>query len=129
MSLSKYIHKKHRLFPTKQDQIYLEGLQQYLSQLKIHQRANVIELIHRWIPTQEFLKKRHFSTCSICPRYNLTPEDASHILHCPDRQASEFRTSELYNMLTKLTHKNTSIHISSCQAPPRTTHDPTGISK
>ena len=45
-SLTTYIHKKHGLCLTKQEQLHLDGLHQYLSQLKIHHRANMVKLIH-----------------------------------------------------------------------------------
>jgi hypothetical protein len=110
-SLARYIHRKHLICPSTLDQLDTNSLHQVLSTQRVYQRANMIKIIHRWIPTQEFLYHQRRVTDTLCPRCHQNPEDAKHILICSDTQASSFRQKALYETLTSLLQHNTSIHI------------------
>jgi hypothetical protein len=113
-NLVTYISKKHKLTEEKLHQIDSSGLGTYLKSLRPHNRASTIKLIHRWIPTNEFLFKQHRCTSPLCPRCLQHNETAQHILTCPDKLARKQRQQHLYTLLEKLEEGNTSPHILSC---------------
>lgn len=83
----------------------------YLKHQRIHQRATIVKVIHRWIPTQSFLRTQNRAETSLCPLCQKHNETAVHILECPDELAHTYRQNALYSLLKKLLQINTSIHI------------------
>ncbi len=53
-----YIEQKHGITSTKFEEIQTTQLGRYLKRLKPHERASTVKLIHRWIPTNDFLHKQ-----------------------------------------------------------------------
>jgi hypothetical protein len=109
-----YIAKKHNMTEDKLHQVDTNGLKGYLRSLRPHNRASIIKLIHRWIPTNEFLHKQHRSDTPSCPRCKNHNETAHHILTCPFPEAQTQRTQALYTCLTDLARANTSKYILDC---------------
>ncbi len=53
--LQHFIKKKHGLTPEKLQDTDTHALSLYLKRLKPRARANIVKLMHRWIPTNAFL--------------------------------------------------------------------------
>ncbi len=55
--MQRYINKKYKITEVQLEECQQDALQKYLSRQKIQARANTIKLLHRWLPTNEFLHK------------------------------------------------------------------------
>jgi hypothetical protein len=110
-ALIHYIKRKHNIQPEMLEQIDLNSLQHYLKSQRMHQRATTVKLIHRWVPTQDFLNKQNRSNSCICQRCNTSNEDFLHVLQCSDNTAQKFRQQSLYRVLDDLAKINTGIQI------------------
>jgi hypothetical protein len=110
-SLLDYIHKKHKICNATLNTINTDGLRSYLNRQSFFQRASTVKLIHDWIPTYVLLHKQGRQDEHICPRCQLAPETATHIMCCSENAATTKRQEILYKMLQKLVNSNTSIYI------------------
>jgi hypothetical protein len=90
-ALQAYIEKKHNISAEKLIHVDTVSMNNYLKALRPHNRATMVKLIHRWIPTNDFLYKQRRSETQLCLRCNQHTEDSHHILTCPDSQASTQR--------------------------------------
>jgi hypothetical protein len=100
-----YITKKHGLTPAKLKYANLAGLHHTLKTIHPYNRASLVELIHRWIPTIHFLQ------ISACPRCGLCPETAQHINQCEAVSAITYCQDRLYKFFMDLVDLNSSISI------------------
>jgi hypothetical protein len=107
--MKQYIKRKHDISEEMLSQVDVDSLHSYLRSKKMHNRANIVKLIHRWVPTQVFLNKQHRTTTPICPRCNSHNEDFTHVLQCPDQIARDFRQQAIYQKLHNLVQLNTNI--------------------
>ncbi len=110
-AMEHYIRKKHGLCEGKLKHIHTEGLSNYMRKLKVHQRATISKIIHRWIPTFNVLHKQNRAPSNICTRCNATPETPDHILECTNKEAITARKKLLYEALETLEGINTGEHI------------------
>jgi hypothetical protein len=85
--LAEYLQEKHSICSSKLDKVNTQALHTYLSSLKIHQRASVIKLIRKWIPTYSNLCRQGQEPSPICPRCMGAIETSNHVHQCPDPQA------------------------------------------
>ncbi len=69
---------------------------------KPHKRATNAKIIHRWIPTNEFLHQQDRTKRAECPRCMSCIESADHILVCDAPAAKESRDKHLYQTLKEL---------------------------
>lgn len=113
-NIEDYIAKKHNLTADKLHHVDDTGLQRYLKSLRPHNRASTVKLIHRWIPTNEFLFKQKRADSPICPRCQIHNETASHILTCTNNEAADQRRKALYTCLENIARENTSSQILTC---------------
>jgi hypothetical protein len=103
-----YIHKKHSICCAKLKGNNTRGLHCNMKKCKPHKQAHVAKLIHRWLPTNEFLSKQDLSISSNCPRCLDHVESADHILICPHEHAIESCSKHLYKGLKDLEGIHTS---------------------
>jgi len=113
-NIEDYIAKKHNLTAEKLHHVDDIGLQSYLKSLRPHNRASTVKLIHRWIPTNEFLFKQKRADSPICPRCQIHNETASHILTCTNNEAADQWRKALYFCLENIARENTSPQILTC---------------
>jgi hypothetical protein len=78
---------------------------------KPHKRATNAKIIHRWIPTNEFLHQQDRTQSADCPRCKSCRESVDHILMCSDIHAQESRDKHLYEALKELEALSTNINI------------------
>jgi hypothetical protein len=109
-----YIARKHGLTEDKMYHVDTSSLQTYLKALSPHNRASIVKLMHRWIPTNASLFKQNRASSPFCERCHTHKEDAHHILHCPDSDATSERNKALYTFLEEHAHEGTSKTILEC---------------
>jgi hypothetical protein len=110
-AIIEYSSKKHNLTEDKLYHVDINGLQHYLKSLRPHNRASIVKLIHRWIPTNDFMFKQQRAESPLCSRCKSFNEDAHHILTCSFQGAQAKRTEALYECLKFLENAYTSSHI------------------
>lgn len=100
-------YRQHGLTDAKLDQINTDDNYYFMKCLSPHKQATTVKLIHDWIPTYAFLhKQQHYPS-----PLSDTTERHSHILECPEKQATTTRVELLVGCLRNLTNMNTSIYI------------------
>jgi hypothetical protein len=79
-----------------------ECLERYLKKQRPHTRALTVKLIHKWLPTNEFIYKQGRMQNPSCPRCTQNHETAAHIYSCPDPSSWKERQTLLYKKLKDL---------------------------
>jgi hypothetical protein len=106
-----FIKRKHGLTEAKLEQIDTPTLGKVLKKHRLHNRASLSKLIHRWIPTNAFLHKQNRADTHLCPRCMTEPENADHILKCNETSARSSRSTILYDALHQLSTNDTNQYI------------------
>jgi hypothetical protein len=97
-----FITKKHGMTEAKLNETMTECLERYLKKQRPHARASTVKLIHKWLPTNEFLYKQGRMQNPLCHRCTQTHETAAHIYSCPDPSSRKERQTLLYKKLKDL---------------------------
>ncbi len=86
-NLAQYISNKHSTSQAKLDRVNTAALSIFLGSKKIHKRANIVKLIHKWAPTFSTLCRQGCEASAICPRCHLAIETFDHVYTCSNEQA------------------------------------------
>lgn len=100
--LCEKLRRKHLICPAELDNDNTEGLQSYLGQQNFMHHAITAKMIHRWIPTNDFLHKQGHAESHLYLRGCPHQETAGHVLVCGESEAQKQCQTALYKMLHKL---------------------------
>lgn len=112
--IKKHILQRKVAWPKKKYIRYATGLHNCLKSWRPHNRATMIKLIHRWIPTHDFLHKQHPMDAPLSPLCTAHKEDAYHILTCPNTNTIAQCQKLLYSCLEGLECENINKHLLHC---------------
>jgi hypothetical protein len=92
---AEYIYRKHQISNMDLEWLSCLDLHGFLRSLPVYIRATYVKLIHRWIPTYDFLYKQNREHSPLCPRCNSEHKTVPHIYACQDPTAVKERSIAL----------------------------------
>ncbi len=105
--IKEYICNKHNLSEGKLQHINPKVLKHYLSSIKIIKWANIVKLIHGWIPAYASLCPQSHEPISICPQCQSQVEVLEHVHTCNSMMAISSHSTLLQAFLKSLTTMRT----------------------
>jgi hypothetical protein len=87
------------------------ALNQHFSSMKVHHRASVVKMMHKWIPTYSTLCRQGRESSPLCPQCKSQIETWNHVYSCSDPTAMEYHRTALYSFLSTMAQSGAPIYI------------------
>jgi hypothetical protein len=110
-STATYIHRKHGLSFSKLQHVNTNALKQYILSLPITKCANIVKVMHGWVPTYASLCRQGWEHSSLCPRCNCRVETVDRIHICAHPSATQCHQTLLQTFLSSLSKMHTPMQI------------------